>query len=155
MTRVLIDGRIAGHDGIGRYTTCLVQALRTQAGADVTINVLHPTGTPRYSRAKGTELLEAARACRADIVHLLNYRVPLKTATVPLMVTIHDILRLAQPQFCYSDEQFTARFGAAGLAELATVTSALHRLTNPPQGARPATECLPRSAGATKSATMT
>ncbi|MGH3755680.1 MAG: glycosyltransferase [Pseudonocardiaceae bacterium] len=89
MTRVLIDGRIAGHDGIGRYTTCLVRALRAQAGPGVTIDVLPPTGTPRYSRAEGTELLEAARACQADIVHLLDYRVPLEPATVPLVVTIH------------------------------------------------------------------
>jgi hypothetical protein len=32
MIRVLVDGRIDGHDGIGRYTRCLVAALREQAG---------------------------------------------------------------------------------------------------------------------------
>jgi hypothetical protein len=52
VTWVLIDGRIDGHDGIGRYTTCRIRALRAQAGRAVTINVLPPTGTPRYSRAR-------------------------------------------------------------------------------------------------------
>jgi hypothetical protein len=28
MTRVLIDARITGHDGIGRYTQCLTTTLR-------------------------------------------------------------------------------------------------------------------------------
>ncbi|MGH3621087.1 MAG: glycosyltransferase family 4 protein [Sciscionella sp.] len=138
MTRVLIDGRIDGHDGIGRYTTCLIRALRAQAGPAVIINVLLPTGTPRYSRAEGKELVDAARACRAEVIHLLDYRVPLEPLATPLVVTIHDVLRLARPQFCYSDEQFAARFGTARLAELATTTSALRGLADPPRGARPA-----------------
>jgi len=29
---VLIDGRVSGHDGIGRYTSCLITALRQHAG---------------------------------------------------------------------------------------------------------------------------
>ncbi len=142
MTRVLIDGRIDGHDGIGRYTTCLIRALRSQAGPTVTITVLPPTGTPRYSRAEGTELREAARACGANLIHVLDYRVPLEPTTIPLVVTIHDILRLARPEFCYPDDQFAERFGTTGLANLSTVTFALRRLTDPPQGARPAPEGL-------------
>jgi hypothetical protein len=142
VTQVLIDGRIGGHDGVGCYTSCLIRALRTQAGPAVTINVLPPTGTPRYSRAESTELLDAARACRAEVIHLLDYRVPLEPAAVPLVVTIHDILRLVRPQFCYSDEQFSKRFGTAGLEELATTTSALRRLTDLPLGLSPAPACL-------------
>ncbi len=138
MTRVLIDGRIDGHDGIGRYTTCLIRALRDQAGRAVTIHVLPPTGTPRYSRAEGTELLDAARVRRAKIIHLLDYRIPLEPTTIPQVVTIHDILRLARPQSCYSNEQFAARFGSAGLAELAMTTSALRGLAGSSHGSGPA-----------------
>lgn len=65
MIKVLVDGRIDGHDEIGRYTRCLVAALREQAGPEVALTVLHPTGTARYSRAEGEELLRAARACAA------------------------------------------------------------------------------------------
>lgn len=135
MTRVLIDGRIAGHDGIGRYTRCLTQALRSQVGPGVRIKVLPPTGTRRYDRGEGTELLQAARARGADLIHVLDYRVPLEPATIPLVVTIHDILRLIRPHFCYSDEEFAARFGTAGLAELAAMTAVLRGLTDPPPGA--------------------
>lgn len=68
MIRVLIDGRVSARDGIGRYTTCLVGALRAAAGPDIHIAVLAPTGTPRYSLAEGTELARAAglpAVCRA------------------------------------------------------------------------------------------
>ena len=88
MTRVLVDGRIDGQDGIGRYTACLIRALRAQAGSAVAINVLSPTGTPRYSRAEGTELLDTARACQAEVVHLLDYRIPLEPTAIPLVVTM-------------------------------------------------------------------
>jgi hypothetical protein len=76
--RVLVDGRIDGQDGIGRYTACLIRALRAQTGSAAAINVLSPTGTPRYSRAEGTELLDAARACQAEVIHVLDYRIPLE-----------------------------------------------------------------------------
>ncbi len=142
MTRVLIDGRIAGHDGIGRYTRCLTQALQSQARPGVRTKVLPPTGTPRYSRGEGTELLQAARACGAELIHVLDYRVPLEPATTPLVVTIHDILRLIRPHFCYSDEEFAARFGTAGLAELAAMTAVLRGLADPPLGATRAPQSL-------------
>lgn len=135
MTRVLIDGRIDGHDGIGRYTQCLTQVLQSQARPGVHIKVLSPTGTRRYSCGEGTELLHAARVYGAELIHVLDYRVPLEPATVPLVVTIHDILRLVRPQFCYSDEEFAARFGTAGLAELVAMTAVLRGLADPPPGA--------------------
>lgn len=140
MTRVLIDGRVDGHDVIGRYTRCLTQALQSQARPGVRIKVLPATGTGRYSRGEGTELLQAARASGAELIHVLDYRVPLEPATIPLVVTIHDILRLIQPHFCYSDEEFAARFGTAGLAELAVMTALLRGLAGPPPGATRAPE---------------
>jgi hypothetical protein len=40
MIRVLIDGRISGPDGIGRYTACLTKAMAALAGPEVRIIVL-------------------------------------------------------------------------------------------------------------------
>jgi glycosyltransferase involved in cell wall biosynthesis len=90
--------------------------------------VLEPTGTPRYSRAEGTELAEAARGTGADLIHALDYRIPLNQVPVPVIATVHDVLRLDQGH-CYSDEQFTRRFGRAGMAEL---REAVHALPCPP-----------------------
>lgn len=142
MIRVLIDGRITGHDGIGRYTTCLLRALRSQAGPEFAVTALPPTGTPRYSRIEGAQLLDAVRSCGANVVHVLDYRVPLETTPIPLVVTIHDILRLVEPRWCYSDRDFLARFGGRGLAELAAMTSRLRSRGEPPPAARPAPESL-------------
>jgi glycosyltransferase involved in cell wall biosynthesis len=136
--RVLVDGRVDGHDGIGRYTRSLTAALRGCAGPRFRITVLPPTGTGRYSLAEGEELLRAAEAARADVIHVLDYRVPLERPGVPTVASIHDVLRLLHPEYCYSDEVFAARFGAAGLAELGRATAALRGLAPlPPGSARP------------------
>jgi glycosyltransferase involved in cell wall biosynthesis len=128
MIRVLVDGRLRGHDGIGRYTTCLIAALRASADQEVHIQVLEPTGTPRYSRAEGVELVRAAHAADASIIHLLDYRVPLEPIPIPIVATVHDVLRL-DPRHCYSDAQFAARFGNAAFAELGLAVQTLRRLT--------------------------
>lgn len=135
MIRVLVDGRIDGDDGIGRYTRCLTGALHAGTGSTVDLTVLGPTGTPRYSHAEGTELLETAQGCGAEVIHTLDYRVPLEPSAVPLVVTVHDVLRLVRPEFCYTDDQFAARFGIDALAKLTTVTMALRSLTPLPAGA--------------------
>lgn len=126
MIRVLLDGRLRGHDGIGRYTACLSAALRAHAGRQVGIHILEPTGTPRYSLAEGAEVLRAADAFGADVVHMLDYRIPFDPACIPVIATVHDVLRL-DPRHCYDDEQFTARFGAAGYARLRAAVDTLRQ----------------------------
>ncbi len=71
--RVLLDGRVEGAGGIGRYTRSVVSAL-TALDADIDIRVLNPTGARRYSRAEGAELMAYARRCGADLIHILDYR---------------------------------------------------------------------------------
>lgn len=137
MIKVLVDGRISGHDGIGRYTRCLTSALRKQAGSRYRIEVLEPTGTPRYFRAEGTELLRAARSVGARIIHVADYRIPLEPAGSALVVAIHDILRLTYPDHCYTDQQFRSRSGDAALAELRLAVSHLRtRIPYPPGATR-------------------
>jgi len=135
MIRVLVDGRVNGHDGIGRYTNCLVTALRKHASHAVRVEVLTSATASRYSRAEGEELLHAAESRGADVLHLLDYRVPLESARFPLVVTIHDVLRLVRPQHCYSDDDFVARFGPEGLGELRSATMVLRELAGYPSGA--------------------
>jgi glycosyltransferase involved in cell wall biosynthesis len=132
--RVLVDGRVRGRDGIGRYTRELIAALQASETATVRVTVLGPTATPRYSRAEGEELRRAARSCGADVIHLLDCRVPLDTDGTPVVVTVHDLMRVTRPDLCYSDEQFADRFGAGGLAELRVMVDALAAVTGPPAG---------------------
>lgn len=143
--RILLDGRVTGCDGIGRYTRCLTGTLRRLAerrtNLNLRIRVLGPTDTPRYSRAEGEELLAAA-CVGADLIHVVDFRVPLADAPCPLVVSIHDILRLIAPDHCYSDQAAIARFGAEGMAELEEVTRLLRELRPQPW---PAQGRLPRS----------
>lgn len=117
MIRVLIDGRVRGHDGIGRYTACLTRALRIAAGPDIRVTVLPPTGTSRYSLAESAELARAAVDARADIIHVLDFRIPVDPIPVPVIATVHDVLRL-DPRYCHTDEQFARRYGDDWLAGL-------------------------------------
>jgi len=117
MIRVLIDGRVSGHDGIGRYTTCLTRALRMAAGPDIHVTVLPPTGTSRYSQAESAELARAAVDARADIIHVLDFRIAVDPLPVPIIATVHDVLRL-DLRYCHTNEQFAHRYGDNWLAGL-------------------------------------
>ncbi|GAA3775106.1 hypothetical protein GCM10022225_73680 [Plantactinospora mayteni] len=134
MIRVLVDGRIDAPDGIGRYTRCTVAAVRSAGG--IRLDVLTPTGTPRYGAAEADELLDAARRVGADVVHLFDYRIPWPDPGIPLVVTVHDVVRLLDPGLCYSDAAFAARFGAADLAAMRRAVAELRVLTPPASAAR-------------------
>lgn len=136
--RVLLDGRVNGADGIGRYTRSVVRAL-TGLDQGIDIRVLDPTGTGRYARTEGAELVAYARSCGADIVHLLDYRVPVAPiATISMIITVHDVLRLVQPGFCYSDWEFEARFGTQSFSDLTAVVGDLRDVTTFPGRQAPA-----------------
>jgi hypothetical protein len=109
MIRVLIDGRISGPDGIGRYTASVTKAMAALAGPEVRIIVLGPTGTPRYSLAEGAELVRAAIGARAELIHALDFRIPVEPFPIPVIATVHDVLRLDH-RHCYADQQFTRQW---------------------------------------------
>jgi glycosyltransferase involved in cell wall biosynthesis len=133
MIRVLIDGRISGPDGIGRYTACLTKAMAALAGPEVRIIVLGPTGMPRYSLAEGAELVRAAIGARADLIHALDFRIPVEPLPIPVIATVHDVLRLDH-RHCYADHQFTRQFGSDRLARL---RAAVMSLREPPRRGGP------------------
>lgn len=131
---VLVDGRIDGPDGIGRYTRETVAALRAQTrdAEDMRVEVLGPTGVNRYSCAEGDELVAAADEVGADLVHMLDYRIPWRGLAVPVIVTAHDVVRLIEPELCYTDEGFVARFGAPAFEALREAVEDLRELTAHP-----------------------
>jgi glycosyltransferase involved in cell wall biosynthesis len=134
--KVVLDGQITGADGIGRLTRQLSDAIcRISAEEGLDIHVEPADGTPRYSLAEGARLLDAVRRQHADLLHLLDYRAPFAPLPVPVVANIHDVLRLRHPEFCYSDDAFTARFGTAGMAMLQEATIALRTRATWPNGA--------------------
>lgn len=52
--RVVLDGRVDGADGIGRYTRSVVARLCDPNPADLDVTVLRPGTVRRYSRPKET-----------------------------------------------------------------------------------------------------
>lgn|GEM_PF-3493386 len=136
--RVLLDAGVDGADGIGRYSRSVADGLRHRAPYDLHLIVHHPNPkTGRYSRVTGHDLLEHADRARADVVHLLDYRVPITATAGPAMiVTVHDVLRVDHRQLCYSDDEFAARTGEQGLAELRAAVTELRELVALPVGRR-------------------
>jgi glycosyltransferase involved in cell wall biosynthesis len=114
----LVDGRIEARDGIGRYTRCTVRALQQISAPDVELHVLRSTQVARYSEAEDAELVEHARAIRADVVHALNYRVPINGLDAPLVVTVHDSAHLVAPELCFADDDFVRYFGERMMSRL-------------------------------------
>jgi glycosyltransferase involved in cell wall biosynthesis len=134
MITVLVDARIDSHTGMGRYMRCTAAALQMHASADVRVNVLGRTGTPRYTDAEDQELLAAVERCRPDIIHLLDYRLPLDDAGTPTIATVHDVTRTLRPEYCDSDEQFEARFGSDILEQLKGRCAKLRWISRLPPG---------------------
>ncbi len=134
--RVVLDGQVTGADGIGRCSRHLAAALhRIGVEQGIRLHVEPPSAVPRYSLAEGSHLLQAARRYRADLLHLLDYRVPVPSAPLPLVATVHDLLRLRHPQHCYTDEAFTGHFGIESMQLLREATSALRSCVPWPPGA--------------------
>jgi len=78
--RVAFDGRPAADSrGIGRYTRCLLEALRAEAGR------------------RGGEVLETHRPRRQDVFHAPWIDGALLRPRLPAVVTLHDLIPLKRP----------------------------------------------------------
>lgn len=119
---------------MGRYMRCAAEALIRHAGPDYRISVLRKTGTPRYTDAEDVELLAAAHKVGADLIHSLDYRIPITAVDVPIIATVHDVMRIRRPEFCDSDQEFQRRFGPAVFAELRARTARLRARAELPPG---------------------
>ncbi|MGH3934645.1 MAG: glycosyltransferase [Pseudonocardiaceae bacterium] len=135
MVRVLLDATVDSTDGIGRYTRWVAGGLSRAAPPDIDVVVRPASVARRYSRAAGRELLSRATDAHADLVHLLDYRVPVTAAPeLATIVTVHDVLRVLYPDLCYSDADFAARSGEEGLADLRDVVADLREVAAFPAG---------------------
>jgi alpha-1,3-rhamnosyl/mannosyltransferase len=106
--RILLDCRMSGWSGVGRYTVGLARALA--AGGEVELVQVCAAGDrPPVPPGTGAEVAIAAarplglrgslelgrlvRRCRPDLVHCAHFPTPLP-ARGPLVVTLHDLTPL-------------------------------------------------------------
>lgn len=136
--RVLVDGRVGGADGIGRYTRSLTTGLTASAAPDVEPIILGPGPASLYGRGAGDELLDRAQREGADLLHLLDFRVPIDARpSLPTLVTVHDVMRIDRPELCYSEAEFHRLRGSAELESLRSSVAALRDVSAVPQGCQP------------------
>jgi alpha-1,3-rhamnosyl/mannosyltransferase len=107
--RVGIDARKIADFGIGSYIRGLLGALVeldgddeyvafAPAGAPLPAGIEHVVvDAPHYSLRELVVMGRAARRARLDVFHAPHYVVPF-TGAVPVVVTIHDLIHLHQPQ---------------------------------------------------------
>jgi glycosyltransferase involved in cell wall biosynthesis len=109
--RVLLDCRMAGWAGIGRYTTGLARALAARADVELTqvcaagntppaepgflVRALTATAHP-FSLRGALELGRLAREADPDLVHCAHFPTPLPVQ-MPLVVTLHDLIPMVVP----------------------------------------------------------
>lgn len=111
MIRVLLDCRMAGWSGVGRYTRGLARALSAREDVQL-VQVCAARGTPPVPPGAYAEVaiagahpfglrgaLELGRFVREtgpDVVHCPHFPTPVP-ARVPLVVTLHDLIPLVVP----------------------------------------------------------
>ena len=105
--RVGFDSRPASDPrGIGRYTRCLLEALRTTA-----------TG--------GDDLVEGARPRGVDVFHTPWIDGARPVSRCPQVVTLHDLVPLKRPaEYLRTGVRFRLRYGATARAERVIVPTA-------------------------------
>lgn len=136
--RVLVDGRVGGADGIGRYTRSLTAGLTAAGAPDVEPIVLPPSGASLYGRGCGDELLNHARHEGADLLHLLDFRVSIQARpAMPTVVTVHDVMRIDHVELCHSEAEFARRRGPGELDALRSSVVDLRDVAPVPVGSRP------------------
>ena len=107
--RIGIDARKIGDFGIGTYIRGLLGGLARHAGEDDFVVLAPPEArpliprtfhhlvvdAPHYSVRELWVIGSAARRADLDLLHVPHYVVPL--TSIPLVVTIHDLIHLHQP----------------------------------------------------------
>lgn len=107
--RVGIDARKIADYGIGTYIRGLLRGVAQLDRSDIEVIAFAPTNehipagishetidAPHYSIRELFTLASAAKRARIDVLHAPHYVTPF--TSIPLVVTIHDLIHLHQPQ---------------------------------------------------------
>jgi glycosyltransferase involved in cell wall biosynthesis len=107
--RVGIDARKIGDYGIGTYIRGLLRGVAQLQRSDIDVVAFAPASehipdgivhvaldAPHYSIRELFALAGAAKRARVDVFHAPHYVTPV--TSIPLVVTIHDLIHLHQPQ---------------------------------------------------------
>lgn len=144
--RVLLDARVTGIDGIGRYTRNLVRsliALLPCLGIDALELLLRSNELQQYSSycqfdtsepytyAELQYLADAVQQTTVSLLHCTDYRVPLHPLKVPLVVSVHDIFRYTNPELCYGDTEFKDRYGTTRFYDVCRIVDELEKRLDP------------------------
>lgn len=121
MDKILIDARICGKDGIGRYVNNFINRLDCDEQSDYWFITGRKkenvqcilNSSPNYSMGEIEIFNEAINSINdIRILHCTDYKVPfVKPDKVKLVVSIHDIFRYTDPMLCYSDSKFIEKYG--------------------------------------------
>ncbi len=105
--RVAFDSRAAGEPGgVGRYTGCLLEALKTL-----------PAGGP--------DVVESHRPRRVDVFHSPSMEGALLRSPCPMVVTLHDLVPLKRPgEYLRTGLRFRLRYLAIQRADVVIVPTA-------------------------------
>ena len=108
--RVLLDCRMTGWSGVGRYTTGLARALAARGDVEL-VQMCAPhdaapvadgavafvAGGHPFGVRGALEFARLVRQVRADVVHCPHFPTPVPVGG-PLVVTLHDLIPLVLPQ---------------------------------------------------------
>lgn len=144
--KILIDARVTGADGIGRYTRNLLKTFEKQQqefapnvfalllrdrNMNFGQNEKYYDNSRHYTIKELSILTDAVRLCRPDVLHCTDYRVPFPETNVPIVVSIHDIFRFTHPLLCYANNEFARRYGKKAVSDLSEVVNELRNVLSP------------------------
>lgn len=136
--KILFDARTTGPDGIGRYVRNLAQSIhnrlvkQTENSFELIsrnynlqniCDACNLDDSPHYSEAEIRNKGIIISQRNPDLIHCTDYRTPLDSHGVPVVVTIHDIFRYTNPELCYGDDLFRKKYGDSIFEEIKNISA--------------------------------
>lgn len=133
METVLIDSRVAGNDGIGRFTRNIIEKINEQDkeilryltrdnNYALKLAPKYEDLSKHYTLDEITVFDKAKKVINPKLIHCTDYRVPIEKLDIPLIVSIHDIFRYTDDEQCYDDAIFIKRYSKEIFNEMIEVT---------------------------------
>lgn len=136
--QVAVDCRLWHRGGVGRYIRNLVNALVARYHGDEFLLILPDARTagtlsslanvttavddsPMYGLREHRAIPRLLKRGDFDVFHAPFHFAPVSSA-IPLVVTIHDVMRLENPEWSFGAKEFIAKHGVARFIELAAAS---------------------------------